>query len=298
MWWLPLACARPTPTPAPAPAGPPRIEVHGAAIDVVLPADLGEPQRSDVLAWVRDSADSVGRWYGGFPAPALRLDVSLVDGAGVGFATTWPGRPPHVDLPIGRRVDPDALARDWILVHELTHLAFPPVADRHHWVEEGLATYLEPWERVAAGRLAPELAWHDFVRDLPQGLGPVGLDHDGSWAATYWGGALWCLLADLRAREATGNQRGLRDAVVAIARETGGMGPGGVHDLGEVLAIGDRAVGAPALTDTWRALADRRDPVDLDAIWKDLGVALAGDTVRFDDAAPDAAIRRAIAPPP
>jgi hypothetical protein len=301
-----LACSRaPATPPAPAAAPPgnptpgnPMLSVRGAAIEVHLPAGVDDPQRTELLDWVTKSADAVGAWYGGFPVPTLRLDVALTDGDRVGFATTWPGQPPHIDLPVGRGARTDQLDRDWILVHEMTHLAFPPVADEHHWLEEGLATYLEPWERVAVGRLSPELAWHDFVRDVPQGQTGQGLDHDGSWAATYWGGALYCLLADLAIREQTGNRLGLRDAVTAIAKSTGGMFHGGVHDLGPVLAIGDQATGTAALTDTWVRLRDPPPPVDLAKLWADLGVELSGDTVRFRDDAPKAAIRKAIAPVP
>jgi hypothetical protein len=294
-----------------APAGPERevLQVDRARIEVVIPPGYAEPHRAEMLDWIRASAQAVSLWYGTFPVQTLRIDISAREGARVGGATTWPGgpsSPPHVSIGVGTAARTPDFDRDWVLVHELTHLAFPPVADRHHWIEEGLATYLEPWARVAAGRLSAESAWHDFVRDLPQGLprpGERGLDQTSTWASTYWGGALYCLLADLAIRERTGNQLGLRDAVKAIARG-GGMTRGGAQDLARVLAVGDAAVGGRELTATWERMRDEPVQVDLDKLWKELGVQRVGGplpgsgTVRFDDTAPKAAIRKAIAPVP
>jgi hypothetical protein len=273
------------------------LSVGGAAIDVVLPTDLADPAKAEFLGFVTRSADTVAQWYGTFPVQALRIDVSWEDGGKVGFATTWPGRPPHIDLALGRTADRASFDRDWVLVHEMTHLAFPPVDGRHHWIEEGLATYLEPWARVAAGRLAPETAWFEFARVLHQGLSKDGLDHDGSWASTYWGGAVYAFAADLEIRRRTGNQKGLRDAVQAIAKG-GGMWGGGVQDLAGVLAVGDAAVGVPVLTETWRAMGDGPVAMDLPETWAALGVVRKGDAVTFDETAPEAAIRKAIAPVP
>ena len=42
---------------------------------------------------------------------------------------------------------------DWIITHEMVHLAFPSVAEKHHWIEEGLATYVEPVARARVGQL-------------------------------------------------------------------------------------------------------------------------------------------------
>ena len=42
------------------------------------------------------------------------------------------------------------------MTHELVHAAFPDVAEEHHWIEEGIATYVEPIARVQIGDLTPE----------------------------------------------------------------------------------------------------------------------------------------------
>jgi hypothetical protein len=67
--------------------------------------------------------------------------------------------------------------------------------------------------------IQPEQVWADLVHGLPQGLpvtGDKGLDVTHTWGRTYWGGALFCLLADIDIRKATQNQRNIRDALRAI----------------------------------------------------------------------------------
>jgi len=42
------------------------------------------------------------------------------------------------------------------------------VDERHHWIEEGIATYVEPIARIHAGHLKAERMWFDLVRDMPK----------------------------------------------------------------------------------------------------------------------------------
>ena len=62
---------------------------------------------------------------------------------------------------------------------------------------------------------------------MPKGLpraGEGGMDQSPSWGRTYWGGALYCLQADIAIREQTANRVGLQTALRAILKETGGYG--------------------------------------------------------------------------
>jgi hypothetical protein len=109
-----------------------------------------------------------------------------------------------------------------MMTHELVHLAFPDVAEDHHWIEEGIATYVEPIARVQIGDLTPERIWTDMLRDMPKGEPQPfdqGLDHTHTWGRTYWGGALFCLLADVRIRQETNNRTGLQDALRGIRKD-------------------------------------------------------------------------------
>src|SRR5258708_39912346 len=92
----------------------------------------------------------------------------------------------------------------------------------HHWIEEGLSTYVEPVARARAGFLNREKVWMDWLDGFPQGQpapNDRGLDYTHTWGRTYWGGALFCFLADLEIGERTHNRRGLADTFRAtIAR--------------------------------------------------------------------------------
>ena len=146
---------------------------------------------------------------------------------------------------------------------------------------------------------APEQVWLELVRGLPNGLpraGDRGLDHTHTWGRTYWGGALFCLLADIEIRERTGGKRGLVDAFRGI------LAAGGNDQVDwpieRAFAEGDKAIGEPVLMELYRKMKDAPVSPDLDALWQELGVIVRNGTLDLDDKAPRAAIRRAITAPP
>lgn len=271
-----------------------RVEVSGGVIWVAFaPGDFGLP-REALLGWVRRAASAVTAYYGRFPARTTRLLIVPRPGRGVSGGKTWSYAGAAIRVSVGAASDEADLARDWVLVHEMTHLAFPLVADRHHWIEEGIAVYVEGIARSQAAQLDAEEVWGDLSGGLPQGLpqpGDRGLDNTPTWGRTYWGGALFCLLADLEIRRRTGNHYGLQDALRAILAR-GNMETTG--DLDEVLARGDDATGVPVLRELYSRMRDQPHPVDLDVLWRKLGIVPAGRRAHLHDDAPEAALRRAI----
>ena len=66
----------------------------------------------------------------------------------------------------------------------------------------------------------------NFMDGLPKGLpapGDRGLDNTHTWGRTYWGGALFCLVADVEIHHRTNNRYGLQDALRGIVRAGGNM---------------------------------------------------------------------------
>ena len=274
-----------------------RLAVPGREIAVaVAPGTLNVP-RARLLGWIEQSAHAVATYYGRFSARYTRLLVVPRVGRGVSGGKAWTYRGAAVRITIGDQATEADLARDWVLVHEMTHLAFPSVPARHHWIEEGLATYVESIARAQAGQLDPAMVWAELAHGLPNGLpqaGDRGLDHTPTWGRTYWGGALFALLADVEIRRRTQNRLGLQDALRAILA-AGNMETS--SRLEPLLDIGDRATGVPVLTELYARMKDQPAPVDLAALWRELGVRVEGRQVSFDDAAPLAATRRAITAP-
>jgi hypothetical protein len=213
----------------------------------------------------------------------------------VGPGTAHGGPVPEIRLRLGVDSTRDDLDRDWVLVHELVHLGFPSVARRHHWMEEGLATYVEPIARARLGALPAEAVWTDLVNGLPKGLpaeGDQGLDRTPTWGRTYWGGALFWLLADVELRERTGNRAGLEVALRAIVRRGGTIGRDWSAE--EVIAVGDAATGQGVLRELYDRMALHPAPLDLASLWRRLGVLPGKGPAGFDRGAPLAAVREAI----
>src|SRR5262249_186765 len=155
----------------------------------------------------------------------------------------------------------------------------------HDWVEEGLATYVEPFARVRVGLLSEAEAWRGLVRGLPNGLpeqGDRGLDHTPTWGRTYWGGALYWFLADVEIRNRTGNRFGLEQAVRGINASGGNNAVR--WPISKIFEAGDRATGVPVLRELHAKMGSKPTSVDLRALFAELGVRVSDSTVRFDDA--------------
>lgn len=250
----------------------------------------------EIATWTSDAARAVSGYFGRFPMPEALVIVVPSRGRWVGEGKTLSGGGGAIFVRVGERAPLRALRADWVLVHEMIHLAFPSVAREHDWAEEGLATYVEPFARARAGLMTPADAWHGIIEGLPNGLprpDDRGLDRTPTWGRTYWGGALFYLLADVELRRRTHNKYGLEHALRGVLRAGGSSAER--WPLDDVFGAADQAVGVPVLTELHDAMGTSPHPVDLDGILRDLGVALGGGAaVRFDDTAPLAAIRRAI----
>lgn len=272
-----------------------QLEIGGGKIEVIFSSSPAEPLRKLVLDWVASSARAVTVYYEQFPVSHLQIRLHFFEGRGVrgGRTTGWDGA--SIAIAVGQSSSASDFTGDWVLTHEMVHLAFPSVSEEHHWAEEGSATYIEPIARARAGDLTPEKVWGDLVDGLPQGLpqpGDRGLDFTPTWGRTYWGGALFCLLADIEVRKRTGNRKGLEDALRAILKAGGTIESD--WPLVRTLEIGDRATGVPVLRELYDKMKATPAPIDLSALWKDLGVERRNSKIEFNGGAPLAAIRKAI----
>jgi hypothetical protein len=274
------------------------LKVPGATIDVTLPDGPMKLSRDELLGWVKASATTVANYYGHFPVPHLTLKMRSTSGSGVRHGVTYPKDGGLIFISVGRDADIAATKDDWVLVHEMIHLAFPSMEDDQHWIEEGISTYVEPVARVRAGGMPLDEMWRTFVRDMPKGEpGPDdhGLDNTHTWGRTYWGGAMFCLLADVRIREHTKNRKGLEDALRGINRSGGNINQD--WDIGKTLAMGDKATSTTVLRDLYNEMRDKPDPIDLGQLWTKLGITMKNGSVAFNDQAPEANIRKAITTP-
>ncbi len=276
------------------------LEVGGSLIEISFDPDRFDLSAQQIIAWVSKAARAVATYYGTFPVPRMRVRIESSESqTGVFHGTTWPRRPPFTRIFLGRRTTQAQLDGDWMITHEFVHTAFPDVAEEHHWIEEGIATYVEPIARAQAGELSAGQVWAGMVRGIPQGepqAGDSGLDHTHTWGRTYWGGALFCLLADVQIRQASHNRMGLQNALRGIQRAGGTINAD--WSLERALATGDEAAQTGVLRKLDGEMKDKPVTVDLPSLWRNLGVTVgAGKDASFDDKAPWADTRLSITAP-
>jgi hypothetical protein len=272
-----------------------RIEVGGGTLDVLIDSGQFELGRTALLDWVTRSARAVSAYFGRFPVALARVHILISERRGVSSGMSFGDPGPRCKISVGRRTTLAELFHDWELTHEMVHFSFPSVEDRHHWIEEGVATYVEPIARASVGILTAAQVWGEMLRDMPQGLpqaGDRGLDNTHTWGRTYWGGALFCLLADVEIRKRTGNVKGLQDALRAINRAGGTIEAD--WPLERAFEIGDRATDGSTLMELYAHMASKPVEVDLPHLWAQLGVRANGRGVVLDEQAPWAAIRSGI----
>ncbi len=274
------------------PASEEVLQIGNATIHIHLAADLPLPHPI-VLEWVRRAAVAVTNYLGRYPVKELSLNIAPGGHGAVSDGVTHGAQ--NIRVRLGRRAKAADLDGDWVLTHEMFHLAFPTLNDRYLWMMEGLSDYLEPVARGRVGQLTPEEVWREFVEGLPRGLpeeGDRGLDDTSNRERIYWGGNLYWLLADVRIREKTNNRYSVDDAIRAIL-DDGGNGDAN-WSLERVLKVGDKATQTTVLKDLHEELGPKPGAVDLDALWKLLGVKYNRGAITFDHTAPDASVRIAI----
>jgi hypothetical protein len=288
-----LALGAPTAFAAPTTAND--ITVDGAAIKVEFEPGAFRDGGDAVRGWIRRSANIVAGYYGRFPTTRVTVQVIAQAGDGVHGGKSFANPDAFIRVQLGREVTEAQLLADWVLVHEMTHLALPDTGEAHAWLSEGLATYVEGVARVQAGNRSEADVWSEEIRQMPRGLPQPedrGLDHTHTWGRTYWGGAMFCLLADVEIRKQSHNRVGLQDALRAVVRASGGLAAD--WPIERVLRTGDGAVGTTTLEDLYAQMKDKPVTPDLTSLWQQLGIEPEGSSVRLSDSAPLADVRRAI----
>ena len=267
---------------------------RGRGIVEVASAPAGlKLSKADVGAWIGGAVDALDAYFGGFPAAHV-LVIVTAGGARATRGETLGASGPAVVLRAGSELTRSTTRDDWVATHELIHAVLPSLPRMQMWLEEGIATYVEPIARVRVGAVTPEKMWGDLVEGIPQGLpeaGDEGLDRTHTWGRTYWGGALFCLVSDVELRERTANQKSWDDVLRAAAKAGDDATEWSIERF---LDEAERATGTRVVRDVYERMALAPGSVDLGSLWVRLGVHVDGHRVSFDDGAPLAAVRRGI----
>lgn len=273
-----------------------RFEFEEGYVDVAFaPGHTRLPER-EILEWIDSSLESVVAYYGRLPTPIAKLLIVPVGGSRINGTTFGYGGAASRIL-YGRENTARSLERDWVLVHELVHHGFP-FMDGRDWAHEGVATYVEPIARAQMGLIPVDEVWRQLVVGLPQGQprnGDKGLDGTPTWGRTYWGGAMYFLIADVEIRRRTGNRKGLQHVLRRTVEEGGNITVGWTVE--RFNAVAERATDTSVLAELYACMKDAPRLVNLPALWRDLGVTWTGRRISYADTAPLASIRRAITEP-
>lgn len=279
------------------------LAVSGARLDVALlgaPLAMGDPA---TLGWLKESASCVANLFGRFPTNATVFVVPVHGASEVVFGRVMSLAGASVALLFGDQTKAATAHENWVVVHELFHLGCPSFVGEGRWLEEGLATYYEPILRERAGWISEAELWSHFVHEMPRGLRDPSdrpaIEERDDVDSTYWGGALFAFLADVRIRRMTGNARSLDDVMRAVLSRAGDATH--TSTVADFLRVGDEATGTHELTRVYESWAERGENADLDALWRELGIGRHADGHERDgdvDLKPDAplaAVRSAIA---
>jgi predicted metalloprotease with PDZ domain len=275
-----------------------RVQVGSATLRVEL---LGQPLAMTdrgAAEWVQHGAECVAALFGRFPVDATVFVVPVSGADEVVFGRVFSLAGASVALLFGADTRAESAHDDWVVVHELFHLGTPSFVGEGHWLEEGLATYYEPILRERAGWMREVDLWKHFVEEMPRGLRRPGshasIEEREDIDSTYWGGALFAFVADVAIRRETRGARSLDDALrAALDHEGDATHQARVQDF---LRTGDEATGTHVLSRLHAQMAVGGGPVDLEAIFRSLGVDIEGDrSVELREDAPLASVRHAIA---
>ncbi|MBP6225189.1 MAG: hypothetical protein KA439_09015 [Rhizobacter sp.] len=267
------------------------LSVLRSRLELQFATALSPSMQAAARTWVRTSADAVARYFGRFPVPRVDLLIVAEDGRGILGAVTYDEPSLLIRIRLGRETTEIQFLEDQLLVHEMVQLAMPRIPRSQNWLREGVASYVEGVARCRVGLVAPATVWRRWAEEMPQGqprAGDTGLDHAATWARARWGGAIFCLLADVELLRRSSQRQGLQQALQGVLAAGGHCGVSWSVD--RILSTADASVGRTTLTDLYRRMKDSPEPVDLDGLWRSLGIA----GIAPDEDAPLAKVRRAI----
>jgi hypothetical protein len=216
------------------------------------------------LDWVQQGAQIVSQYYARFPVKEVNIILYPFDGEGVKTGRAVPGVTPEITVLVGVNSTADQLRTDWIMVHEMVHLALPYVQREHRWLSEGLAVYVESIARAEAGAISKKRVRTQFIRRMPQGQpqeGDQGLDGNTRWGRVYWGGAIFALIADNRIREETDSKKSLKEVLRALVDD--GMTFEQSLDIESIFIHADNTIGKSIIMPLYEEYKDSGKAFDL-----------------------------------
>lgn len=255
-------------------------------LTLILPTGAMAIPPQQLTAWVSSVAEGNRRFWGGSPVKDGLVVLVPSNRGGVPFGRVLSLGGAVATVLVGREATTQDLYGDWVLVHEFLHLGTPLMRDTGAWLNEGIATFYEPPLRARAGWKTEDEVWHEWISMMPRGLNAMsesGLENGGR-GGTYWGGALFVLMAEIESLKASEGKIGFSDCLRKVLADGGDVTV--KWQTRRLLGACDALLGKPAIL----PLADKHIPkgtaMTLEDLWRSLGVSMAADgAIRYDDSA-------------
>jgi hypothetical protein len=255
------------------------------ALTLAVPPDASRIAREQLTAWVAAVAEANRRFWTRSPAKQGLVILIPTERGGVPFGRVLSLGGAVVTVLVGRQATGQDLYDDWVLMHELLHLGSPLMRDTGAWLNEGIATFYEPVLRARAGWKSEADVWREWITQMPRGMPAMtdaGLGNAGR-GGVYWGGALFVLLAEIESLQASGGKAGFSDCLRAVLAEGGDVTV--KWPTMKLLDRCDALLGRKVVAALAKRHIEKGSAVDLDQLWRRLGVSIAAAEVRYDDAA-------------
>jgi hypothetical protein len=255
------------------------------ALTLAVPSGATQIADEQLAAWVSAVAESNRRFWARSPTEGGLVLLIPSPRGGVPFGRVLSLGGAVVTVLVGQQATPQDLYDDWVLVHEFLHLGSPLMRDTGAWLNEGIATFYEPVLRTRAGWKSEDQVWREWISAMPRGMPAItgiGLQNAGR-GGIYWGGAVFVLMAEIESLQASGGRIGFSDCLRTVLAD--GADVTVKWPTMNLLHRCDALLGKPVIATLAEQHIEQGSAMDLDKLWRRLGVSLDGDTVRYDDSA-------------
>ena len=193
------------------------IAIGEGRLHVAIGAGVDAVQRDKLLRWLERVGRAAVAAYGRLPLADVQVLVIPVgpQREAVVFGQSTRGQGNGLTLFVDPAQDAGAFDRDWVAVHEFSHLFHPHLGARGAWLAEGLATYWQNVLRARSGLLTPRHAWEELADGFARGRGAtphdatttladasLAMERDHDFGRVYWSGTAYWLAVDLELRRA------------------------------------------------------------------------------------------------
>jgi len=282
------------------------IKLPGGRLRYALLPARPAPDSAALRRWITSGARALLSAYGHLPVPDVQVLVIPI-GQGrepVPWGEVERGGGDALHLYIDQRRPAGEFMRDWVLVHEFSHLLLPILTPRDHWLSEGVASYYQNVLRARAGLRSVQTTWNELHAGFERGLqstrrgrslaeASAAMLQNHAFMRVYWSGAAIALLADVELRRRTAGTQSLDTALATIAAC---CLPSERHwHARELLQRLDQATGTRVFMNLYRKYINADTFPDLGTTYTALGLhPVSARKLRLDTTAPDAAICKAI----